>query len=227
MMKRLVFVCFFFIAVFFASLLYSQEDCKVLVPEISGQYIGKCKKGLANGKGLAIGIDRYQGTFKSGYPDGRGEYIWSNSEVYTGEWERGQRNGVGDFTYAEEGKEVILSGIWENDKYIGPVPEKPKIQTSIGIERYSFQRQGDGTQITVNLFINGSNNNSVENLSVVSSSGTLFRSGGTFGIQSVVYPLTCKVSYYSWNKMHTSRVYTRFEFEIKQEGRWVLNLHNN
>lgn len=219
---------------FFAAILFllpffltGQETCKVLIPEISGQYIGKCKKGLANGKGLAVGIDRYEGSFKNGYPDGKGTYTWANGEVYVGEWEQGKRNGIGDFTYTKDGEAVLKSGIWEDGKYTGPVPEKPKVISSTGIERYAFQRQGDGTQITINLFINGSNNISVEDLSVISSSGTLFRSGGTFGIQSIFFPLTCKITYYSWNKMHTSRVYTRFEFEITQEGRWVLNLHNN
>lgn len=226
-MNSFVFKLIVLSSLFCSYQLFSQSDCKVLIHEISGQYMGKCKKGLAHGKGLAIGIDRYDGSFKNGYPEGKGVYNWVNGEIYNGEWKQGKRNGKGDFSYAEDGKVIILSGIWENDKYIGPVPEKPKVQSSIGIERYSFQRQGDGSQITINLYINGSNNNSVEDLSVVSSSGTLFRSGGTFGIQSIVFPLTCKVSYYSWNKMHTSRVYTRFEFQIDQEGRWVLNLHNN
>jgi hypothetical protein len=165
--------------------------------------------------------------FKNGYPDGKGIYTWSDGKVYDGVWKQGMRNGKGTYSFAEDGKAKILTGIWENDRYIGPVPEKPKVQTSTGIERYRFQRQGDGTQITINLFINGSNNNSIEDLSVTSSSGTMFRSGGTFGIQSIVFPFTCKVSYYSWNKMHTSRVFTRFEFQITQSGRWTLDLHNN
>lgn len=206
---------------------YSQEACEVLMPQISGQYIGKCKKGLAHGKGLALGIDRYDGTFKNGYPSGRGVYTWSDGTVYDGEWKQGKRSGKGTYSYVEDGKAEILTGIWEDDRYIGQVPEKPKVQASTGIERYNFQRHGDGTQITINLFINGSNNNSVEDLSVTSSSGTIFRSGGTFGIQSIVFPFTCKISYYSWNKMHTSRVYTRFEFKITEQGRWVLDLHNN
>lgn len=206
---------------------FSQQSCEVLMPQISGQYIGKCKKGLAHGKGLALGIDRFEGTFKSGYPDGRGVYTWSDGSVYDGEWKKGKRNGEGTYSYAEDGKAKILTGVWADDRYIGPVPEKPKILASTSVERYNFQRQGDGNQITINLFINGSNNISVEDLSITSSSGTLFRSGGTFGVQSIVFPFTCKITYYSWNKMHTSRVYTRFEFQITQQGRWVLNLHNN
>lgn len=217
--------CLFFF--FSASQVFSQSDCKVLIHEISGQYIGKCKKGFAHGKGLAIGIDRYEGSFKTGYPDGRGTYTWANGEIYDGQWEQGKRNGVGEFTYTEDGKVAFKSGIWEDDKYMGPLPEKPKIISSTSIERYSFQRQGDGNQITINLFINGSNNSGVEDFSILTSSGTPFISGNSQGVQSIVFPLTCKVSYYSWNKMHTSKVYSRFEFQIEQAGRWVLDLHNN
>ncbi|MCB2207462.1 MAG: hypothetical protein KQH67_04130 [Bacteroidetes bacterium] len=208
-------------------LLVAQENCKVLVPEISEKYVGKCKKGLAHGKGLAIGVDTYEGSFKKGYPEGRGTYTWSTGEVYSGEWKVGKRNGIGKYTFTKNGEIVVQEGVWENDTYSGPVPEKPKVISSSGIERYSFQRQGDGNQLSINLLLNGSKNLSIEELSVASSSGTLFRSGGTFTIQSIIFPLTCKISYYSWNKMHTSKVYTRFEFQITEEGWWVLNLHNN
>jgi hypothetical protein len=220
---KLLLVFLYFISI----QLFSQDDCKVLVPEIAGQYIGNCKKGLAHGKGLAIGLDRYEGDFKKGFPDGKGTYVWSNGEVYTGEWQKGKRQGFGERTYFNEEDTLLMSGMWDNNEYMGPVPEKPKVLTSDGIERYAFQRQGDGNQITINFFINGSNNISLEDLSVIQSSGTLFRSGGTIGIESISFPLSCKISYYSWNKMHTSRVFSRFEFQITQTGRWVLNIHNN
>lgn len=82
--------------VFFISIgLYSQQSCKVLVPEIAEKYVGKCKKGFAHGKGLAVGIDRYEGSFKKGYPEGKGSYTWSTGEVYTGEWLQGTRMVLG------------------------------------------------------------------------------------------------------------------------------------
>ena len=62
----------------------AQNKCKVLVKEINVQYHGKCKKGLAQGKGKAEGTDTYSGHFKAGYPNGQGTYIWSNGDNYTG-----------------------------------------------------------------------------------------------------------------------------------------------
>jgi hypothetical protein len=49
---------------------FSQGVCKVLKSEIANQYEGSCKKGLANGKGIAVGRDKYEGNFKKGYPHG-------------------------------------------------------------------------------------------------------------------------------------------------------------
>jgi hypothetical protein len=204
-----------------------QESCKVLVPEIAEQYIGKCKKGLANGKGLATGIDTYEGVFKKGYPEGKGTYTWSTGEVYTGEWLKGKRNGIGTYTYTEDGNLVVQEGVWKDDIYVGPVPEKPKVLSSVSIERYSFQRQGDGNQVLVSFYLNGSNNVDLENFSAVSTSGTKFESPGKVGFESIVFPFTCKISYNSWNKTRTSRVLTRFEFEITEPGRWMVNLYNN
>ena len=40
-----------------------QTDCKVTMPKLSGTYTGGCKKGLAQGKGIAQGVDRYEGQF--------------------------------------------------------------------------------------------------------------------------------------------------------------------
>jgi hypothetical protein len=226
-MKRLFFVLTLIFLFFFGLNLWSQEDCKVLVPEIAGQYIGKCKKGLANGKGLAIGIDRYTGTFKKGYPNGIGTYTWSTGEVYNGQWMDGKRHGVGSYSYIEDGKLAVMEGIWEEDTYIGPEPERHQVLASTGINRYSFERQGEGNQVTIYIYLNGTNNSDLEDFTATSTSGTPFRSNNIIGFELITFPFTCKVSYYSWNRLHTSRNFTRFEFQIESPGRYQLNLHNN
>lgn len=209
-------------------LLVAQENCKVFVPQISGQYVGKCKKGLAHGKGLAIGIDRYEGSFKKGYPEGKGTYTWSTGEVYTGEWLNGKRNGIGTYTFTEDGQLMEQEGVWKDDVYKGPVPEKPKVIMSHSIERYSFQKQGDdANQLTIFFYLGGANNTDLEDFTITNTSGTVFKSRGSVGIESISFPLTCKVKYNSWNKTFTSRVRTSFEFQITEPGRWVLKLYNN
>ncbi len=61
----------------------------MLKPEISLDYHGECKKGLAHGKGEAFGRDHYIGEFKKGWPNGNGLYKWNNGDNYEGEWKKG------------------------------------------------------------------------------------------------------------------------------------------
>lgn len=217
----LIFCCFIFLPIF------SQDECKILIPQLNGEYKGKCKKGFAHGKGYAKGVDTYEGTFRSGLPDGKGEYTWSTGERYVGEYVEGKRDGLGIYYYVENNEDMVQEGMWIDDAYAGPVPERPKVISSTGIERYSFQRQGDGNRVQITPYLNGQNNTDLEGLTFYGSSGGEFRSGGTLGYQAIVFPFQCKISYYSWNKMHTVRTQSRFEFEITQPGKWQVVLHNN
>jgi len=220
----------YFLAAFFIVFFQSgfgQTECKVLVPELSGEYSGKCKKGFANGKGVAKGVDTYEGSFKMGYPDGKGEYTWSTGERYYGEWEKGKRDGKGTYYFVENNEEMEQEGMWIDDKYAGPIPEKPRVLASTGIERYQITRQGDGARVEIKTYLNGSSSTDLENINLYGSSGSQFRSGGAMGYQNVVFPFKCRLSYSSWNKTHTARNTKRFEFEISESGKWQVILHNN
>lgn len=205
----------------------SNKECKVLMPEISQQYKGKCKNGFAHGKGTATGKDTYEGKFEFGLPNGKGTYTWSTGEIHKGEWLNGKREGIGQYFYTKEGTRMVTKGLWIDDEYVGPAPEKPKVIQSIGVERWDFQRQGNGNQITVNFFLNGTSNIDLENFIANPSSGATFVNHGAVGFEGIVFPFTCRITYLSWNKMHTSRTRTSFEFVISQEGRWQVVIHNN
>lgn len=98
----------------------TQSDCEVSLDALKGKYTGDCKKGLANGQGLAQGQDTYEGEFRKGYPHGNGTYTWANGDIYTGEFKKGLKDGKGKWTVGLPGgqtKEQL--GFWLNDKYIG------------------------------------------------------------------------------------------------------------
>jgi hypothetical protein len=211
----------------FLSPVTAQENCKVLLSSISGTYEGRCKKGFAHGNGVAKGKDTYEGSFKKGLPDGRGTYTWSTGERYVGEWKEGLRDGIGTYYYWEDGDKLVKSGMWIDNQYVGHAQERPEVKNIMGIERYDFQRQGDGNRVQITTYINGIHNVDLEDLIFHGSSGSMFISGGTMGYEGIVFPFKCILTYYSWNRLKTQRVYTRFEFEITQPGRWQVTLHNN
>lgn len=90
------------------------------MPLLKGTYTGDCKKGKANGKGKAVGMDTYEGTFKSGLPDGEGIYTWSNGNRYNGQFAGGMKEGYGTMLYKRvNAKDSIVEGHWIKDIYAG------------------------------------------------------------------------------------------------------------
>lgn len=226
MKKQAGIILFLFLTLFHYSG-YAQEGCKVLVPELVGVYEGKCKKGLANGKGKAVGKDTYEGQFLKGLPDGSGTYYWANGDVYQGDWLFGKRDGVGIFTFKYDGKDSILVGFWQQGEYKGPVPDKPKVNYMTNVDRYTFLKYGNiQNKVTINILQNGTKNNTIERFSIISSGGSEIRSGTAVGFDYIVFPVTIKVSYITYNKLHTSQYQVIFEFTISEPGEWEVNIYN-
>ncbi len=102
-----------------------KADCKALMESLSGSYEGECKRGLASGKGRAVGEDSYEGSFKHGLPDGEGVYTWSNGDVFTGTFKKGEKEGEGKLVYnPDRFADSVLTGFWKDDQYVG-LYEKP------------------------------------------------------------------------------------------------------
>ena len=108
------------LAVFMNNQGMAQDDCKVLLDAIAGQYEGDCKKGLADGEGTAKGTDTYVGEFKKGLPHGNGTYTWENGDIYDGEFNKGLKDGKGKLlTKQTDGQFNEQNGFWKKDEYIG------------------------------------------------------------------------------------------------------------
>lgn len=216
-----------FLIVLLAISVSAQESCKVLLPSISVTYEGKCKKGLANGKGIASGTDRYEGQFKAGLPDGKGSYTWANGDVYTGEWMEGLRHGIGKFTTKVNGEEIVQDGLWEKNTYKGPKPKAPSVTFKTGVDRYDFRKDiTDKNRVLISFMQNGMRNNSVMNLLMSTSSGYETQLSEMVGYDEVTYPVTIKVAYTTYNKLRTVTVDVRFEFVIYEPGDWKVEINN-
>jgi hypothetical protein len=90
----------------------SPTICKVLDLELQGSYEGGCRKGLANGKGVARGIATYEGEFGQGMKAGRGVKVWPSGDRYDGEFTNDRKDGHGVYTWGE-GTE------WAGQRYEG------------------------------------------------------------------------------------------------------------
>jgi hypothetical protein len=220
-------ICLIFIFTFAGLHLFCQDNCKVLKPEIAGTYEGKCKNGLAQGKGIANGTDRYEGLFYKGLPQGEGTYTWSNGDVYAGEWVEGKRHGIGLYTITTSGRDSIQYGLWQEDRFIGPVPPRPNVIYNSGVDRYNFQKNNTTKQrVLIDFFQNGSRNDGMSNFMISTSSGADTKLGQSIGYDYVAFPIIIKISYTSWNKFHTIQYNVKFDFEIFEPGDWTVTLNN-
>jgi hypothetical protein len=205
-----------------------QRRCKVLMKTINQSYKGKCKKGLAHGKnGYAKGIDKYKGAFRTGLPHGSGTYTYSTGEVYVGRWKEGMKHGDGRYTFKIDDKDTTTVGIWENDVYIGPKPEAPyKIKYMRGIDRHKVVRTSDGERVMIEFMRNGSRNDYFEQFRIFGSTGIELNTPIARGFDVVTFPFECRITYFTWNKMRTSKVEVIFDFVINEPGDWLITLHN-
>lgn len=208
---------------------YGQNNCIVLLPGISGSYTGSCKKGLADGKGEASGVDRYVGDFKKGYPDGVGTYTWQTGERYSGEWKKGKRDGEGEFISRQSGIESVLSGTWKDDQYVGKKAPSPYVigyrnnvgrinftkisETPLSI-RYKFSRSGETSSFL-----------SVTNLLLRGSSGTENISTSYTGYENVIFPFEGNVKFQAPNTLNTSTLGCELRFAINEPGYWLVTIY--
>lgn len=216
---------FLFILFFSGVNIYAQQiNCKVIKADISGSYSGGCKNGLAQGKGIAEGVDRYEGQFYKGMPEGKGTYKWANGTYYEGQWKNGLREGRGKMVYGDS----VVIGYWKDDKYVGEKFIPPfKITSSLNVIRYTIMKTGDLPKgVRMRFTLGGVDNVEIEDFSLAYDSGDEYRMGNTIGIQNTSFPLDVKVKYKTRNLLHTVQYNVIFEFTINEPGAWNATITN-
>jgi hypothetical protein len=210
------------------SMLYAQKTCQVLMPEISGSYTGKCKKGLANGRGLAIGTDTYEGRFSKGLPDGKGKYTWADGRIFEGTFKEGVIEGQGTMIYPRTGEDSVVTGIWQGETYYGPVPVPSyKIGRTMSVVRYTIRKINDmGSGVRIGIFLGGNYNVELTDFSLVSDTGEQIMLGQRYAIQNAVVPYSVYLKYRTWNHLHTQQHDVIFEFTINEPGTFEVAIHN-
>lgn len=215
----------------------SNKECKVMLASIAENYEGFCKKSLAHGEGVAVGLHTYEGNFVAGYPEGEGVYTWHEDRVYTGNWRKGQQYSYGQLDFIEDGAAKTVKGFWyEGELQVLSDDERPyKIISERGVVSTALRRQG--TDYADKIFLrfrrNGENmQNVITQLNVSHSSGNMPNQPGSnstleYTIEDVNFPLELFVSYKIPNIMNTTLIDNRVQIIISEPGQYVIDFNNS
>jgi hypothetical protein len=223
MHKIKILICLILMASF-SGMQAQQSECKVMMESISGSYSGKCKNGLAQGKGIAQGTDHYQGQFNKGLPNGMGVYTWADGTFYDGQWKNGLREGKGKMVYQDS----VIIGYWRTDRYVGDVLLPPyKVTQAMSVTRHTFTRTSSTSNgLRIRITQAGTDNVTLEDFSMAYNSGEEYRSGSIIGIQNVRFPVEVVLKYRTWNTFHTQQHNVIFAFTISEPGTWEIMITN-
>lgn len=199
------------------------ENCRVLLHTISGVYQGGCKNGFAHGKGISQGIDKYEGRFKKGLPNGSGKYFWANGNIYDGEWKMGRRNGVGKFFSSSNGESVL--GYWKDDEFINELEDPGfRINNQYNIQSISIDRNIEVDDKIVIVFMrDGKILTEVDNLDISVNNGFLTKSNG-YAYRNIIFPWTCNINFTAYTKLTYAPFQCKVNFEIMKKGSWQITI---
>jgi hypothetical protein len=215
------------IILFFPLYCFSQDDCKVLLPELDSIYNGNCKNGLAHGLGEAWGDFHYTGRFVKGLPHGHGKADYPDGEIYDGSWKKGLRNGKGSLTIIENGELVKKDYIWSKGKISREIlPPAYKVITKRNITRLRIFSVGGENAVWFQPRSVGGADTDLEDFRVIGSSGKETIINSKIGYENVSFPFNGTVKYRTWNKLRTAKFEVFLEIEIMEPGNWIIEMQN-
>lgn len=216
---------FTFIALF-SNCIYGQEiKGPVLKKELTGNYDGQLKRGLANGKGIAIGIDSYTGRFSKGLPEGEGTYSFANGDVYKGSFSKGLFSGKGILAIKRAEGDSIVKGYWEDGKYVGEKLIPPyEISNKTGSVNPSIIRSGDGNKVEIAVF--DPFNTYINPQIIATGEYTLQNFYSRNYFVDAKFPLTFDIRYTCTNKYRSGVIDSTIRIKINKPGSWVITLRN-
>ena len=214
---------------FFVSKTEAQDNCKVLLEEISGVYDGDCKKGLAHGDGIAKGKDIYEGEFKRGLPDGKGVYTYSNGKVFDGGWNNGLKEGEGKYIYKTSKGDSIVAGFWREDRYLGEkyVPPFKVVQES-NVERYLIKKMPTNGNHRILLQVRdySGNASAVTGFLFNVTSGIQSGSSDRTIIDNVDFPFEGSITYTATSKISGQPINVVFNFVLNDPSSYMITIKN-
>ena len=209
----------FLIAILMVSFQTYGQDCEVKLKAISGIYLGACKKGLAQGKGVSSGTDKYEGNFKKGLPDGTGTYTWANGDIYVGSFKKGLKSGEGKLTTMAG----TIVGYWAEDEYIGKEKYPYKLfSADNNISDIQLTRKGnEKNQILIHYEAKGrrAQHGNIIVKALEGNYASLIQEPWSKTLTQVIYPIRLQVE-----NTRNDKYAERFDIIINQPGEWDVKV---
>ena len=165
----------------------------------------------------------YEGRFKKGLPNRKEKYIWQDGSYYDGSWKDGKKNGSGIlYTAASDSS---IKGIWKNGEFIKEIVDPPySIITKSGVTGVNFYKDEDLIPYRVELVFqkDGAQMRSVNQLSLVSSTGQIKTSSSFSGFENVTFPFEGYLEFFEPSRMGTTMIRYELRFKITEEGSWKV-----
>jgi len=243
-MKSMFFYFFINSLLVLVSYLYAQ-NCEVLVEPLSKEYIGDCKKGRADGEGLAKGDGIiYEGEFKKGYPHGVGTLEFEDGRIFKGEWKNGEIYGYGELTQVSgQVKKGYFKGMVNGFRYMGEDKASLAGYKVIETERlenatFTFVNSNPlGNRLTIKIFENNIREiTNFEILEITDGVIQLVTNGGgrlNAEIEELAFPVTIGIRYIipygtqdtklpgGVDNLNSPR---RMRFTITEPGNWIITI---
>jgi len=203
------------------------SGCKVLMTEISEHYQGECKNGLAEGNGIAKGADIYIGSFRKGFPDGKGVYKYTDGPTYSGYWKKGLKDGEGELRYMANGRDSVITGVWKAGRYTGKQNKADdyKILNQNNIDNYSIKRTDQDNYLIEISFERVNQIFFPRDLEFTFSSGHVTKDGKTLTLRDFTYPVYCYIHYTILKSFE--QVTCNFDFELLTPGKYTVYVTSN
>lgn len=216
----------FLVIVFALNINYVGAQCKVNLDKLVGTYKGGCKKGLANGKGEANGVDTYVGDFKKGLPHGNGVYTWANGNTYDGEFKKGKMDGSGVLVTIVDGKKIEKKGYWKYGYYGGTKKNVQvyKINNKKYVNNFTVKRIGDGNKIGFKWMKGSRTLYSMTGLAMTANSGIENIDMNFCGFDQIKFPFTCRIEYQNTDKAETMTYDCLLDFELLIPGEYIITI---
>lgn len=214
-MKQKTLLFFLFISI---GKIVCSQSCYVAVDSAKGSYVGKCKKGKANGQG---------------------KYEWLNNS-YEGDWKNGLFDGYGILTLNKStDSNTVLAGYWQKGEYIGKHEKNYSVDIlTNSISSLSVKKQNNfTTEVYINVKNSTGGASNIENpvlpksiLSNILLTGgqyqelrtdTLSRITSRYTLHEVIFPLAATLTFVTPGNIRPPQ---QAKIEIYEQGTWIINV---